>query len=33
MLEKKNGVYLGWIKVSVFNSGIVVHEMGSKKLN
>jgi hypothetical protein len=33
MLEKENGVYLGWIKVSVINSGIVVHEMGSKKLN
>ncbi|MBE0653769.1 MAG: hypothetical protein IH594_08220 [Bacteroidales bacterium] len=32
MLEKGNGVYLGWIKVSVINSGIIVHEMGSKKL-
>jgi hypothetical protein len=31
-LEKANGVYLGWIQVSVINSGIVVHEMGSKKL-
>ena len=32
MLEKESGVYLGWIKVSVTNSGIIVHEMGSKKL-
>lgn len=33
MLEKENGVYLGWIKVSIINTGgIVVHEMGCKKL-
>jgi len=32
MIEKDKNVYLGWIKVSVKNNDIVVHEMGRKKL-